>query len=150
MNLTVVIVNFYKARRAVESIRSLRRQSVKSNLRFVVVDNSASSREAELLRAEMAKGGDLIVSKTNIGYTRAVNLAARTGGSFDYIVLVSPDIIVDDTDAFRKMISLMEIDRSIGVLATVQRNDDGTLVEVARRYPTPVIQVMRRTSFWPK
>ncbi len=146
MKVALVIVNFHKAARVVEGIRALRRQNTIYDLHLVVVDNSTSQQEADMLRTEMRKTDELVIPSENLGYARGVNLGAKAAGAFDYILLVSPDIIVDDTHAIRKMVSLMESWRSIGVLASVQHNDDGSIVEVARRFPSPVRQLFRRLS----
>ncbi len=146
MKIALVIVNFHKAARVVEGIRALRRQNTIYDSHLVVVDNSTSQQEANILRTEMRQTDELVIAAENLGYARGVNLGAKTAGAFDYILLVSPDIIVDDTHAIRKMVSLMESRRSIGVLASVQHNDDGSIVEVARRFPSPVRQVCRRLS----
>jgi GT2 family glycosyltransferase len=144
MNVAFLIVNFNKAMRAVESIRSLRRQDTTYNARIVVVDNSVSKQQADLLRTEL--GSDLVVTSRNLGYVQAVNLGAKLAGQFDYLVLVSPDIIVEDINAIQKMLRLMDADSSIGVLATVQHNDDGSIAEVARRFPSPICMLRRRLS----
>ncbi len=146
VKIALVIVNFHKAARVVEGIRALGRQNTVDDLHLVVVDNSTSQQEADILRTEMRKSGELVIASENLGYARGVNLGAKAAGAFDYILLVSPDIIVEDTHAIRKMVSLMESRRSIGVLASVQHNDDGSIVEVARRFPSPVRQVCRRMS----
>jgi N-acetylglucosaminyl-diphospho-decaprenol L-rhamnosyltransferase len=144
LNVALVIVNFHKAARVVEGIRSIRRQDATADLRIVVVDNSVSQHESDILRAEIGQGGDLVSAPENLGYAGGVNLGARVAGAFDYILLASPDILVMDTHAIQKMVSLMEANPAIGVLATVQHNDDGSIVEVARRFPSPIHLLRRR------
>jgi GT2 family glycosyltransferase len=147
MEVAFILVNFHKAARAVESIRSLSRQEAACSSRFVVLDNSVSKQQADILRAEVEQvNGNLVVAAKNLGYVKGINLGAQIAGAFDYLVLVSPDIIVEETNVVKKMVSLMETDASIGVLGTIQYNDDGSTAEIARRFPSPIRMVRRRLS----
>src|ERR1700761_2792053 len=100
-------------------------------MKIVIVDNSASRRESEILQQNMRPGESLIISAENLGYSRAVNLAVRNAGHHDYVLLASPDILVEDRGAIQDMVSLLQTESRIAVLATLQRNDDGSAVEVA-------------------
>lgn len=142
--IAVIVVNFWKARRIVESIRSLREQTIGHRLNIVVIENTVDPGEIDLLRAELRGDEKLIIPTCNLGYSRGVNLAAQNAAPFDDVLLLNPDIIVDDSRSLELLESQMLDDPSIGVLAALQRNDDGSVVEVARNFPTLSGQIMRR------
>jgi len=142
--VTVVIVNYGKATRAASCLRSLRRQSMIDRMNIVVVDNSLSQSEGSVLFNAVSAGEHLIIANENLGYSRGVNFGISKVAKAEYILLVSPDIIVEDTVAIEKMVSLMDSNSSFGALASMQHNDDGTPVEIARRFPKFSHHILRR------
>jgi len=143
--IATIIVNFHKAERLIRGLELLRLQSLAPQMKIVVVDNSVSRREAEALQQHTRPDESLIISAENLGYSRAVNLAVRNAGSHDYILLASPDILVEDRRAIQEMVSLLQNEPRIAVLATLQHNDDGSPVEVARQFPSFWRQILRRS-----
>jgi N-acetylglucosaminyl-diphospho-decaprenol L-rhamnosyltransferase len=130
--IRVIIVNYFKAARLLEGVQSLGLQTAANFLEIVVIDNSCDEKEWETLQA--LRGFALLErSQTNVGYVSAVNHA-----------LMSPDIIVQDTHAIRKLAESLETDESIGTIAPIQYDDHGNLVEVARRFPSPWRLISRR------
>ena len=144
--IATIIVNYHKAERLVAGLELLRLQTVAPRMEIVIVDNSVSRREAEILQRHARPNERLIISAENLGYSRAVNLAARNVGRYDYILLASPDILVEDRRAIEEMVSVLQTEPRIAVLATLQRNDDGSPVEVARQFPSFWRQILRRSS----
>jgi GT2 family glycosyltransferase len=144
--IAIIIVNFHKAERLVRGLELLRLQSLSPQMKIVVVDNSVSRQEADMLRRHTRPNESLIISAENLGYSRAVNLAVRNAGRHDYILLASPDILVEDPGAIREMVSLLQAEPRIAVLATLQHNDDGSPVEVARQFPKFWRQILRRSN----
>lgn len=143
--ISVVLVNYRKATRVIENIAALRRQSVAALLDIVVVDNSCDPAEASLLHEALGSGdAQLIIAPRNLGYTRGVNLGARAAPPGGHVLLLNPDIVVDDADALASLTSVLESDPAIGIVGTLQRNDDDSLVEVARRFPNLPRLVLRR------
>lgn len=143
--VTVVIVNYFKAGRLLECVETLRGQSGKQKVAVAVVDNSIDAREHDLLAEQAGRGlFTLIEPGANIGYTKGCNLGVKALPQADFVVLCNPDIIWEQTDALEKMISIVQADPSIGILAPLQINDDGALVETARTFPTLLQQMKRR------
>jgi len=130
----------------VTGLEFLRLQTMAPHMKIVVVDNSVSRQEAEILQRHTRPNESLIISAENLGYSRAVNLAARNAGRHDYILLASPDILVEDRRAIEEMAFLLQSEPRIAVLATLQRNDDGSPVEVARQFPNFWRQILRRSN----
>ena len=142
--MPAVIVNYHKAARAAICLASLRDQTMAAELNIAVVDNSETSWEADTLRGAVQAGEELVIAAENLGYARGVNLGVRAAGGGGNVLLLSPDIILEDTTTIATMARLMREDPSIGVLTTLQRNDDGSRTEIARRFPRPIAQLLRR------
>lgn len=139
----IVIVNYFKAPRLLDGLRSLARQSAAAAAATVVVENSVDAGERRLL-AEAAGKVLLVEPASNLGYTKGCNLGVRSLPRTRYVVLCNPDIIWDQADTLEKLIAIADADPSIGVLAPLQFSDDGTPVETARSFPTLLEQVDRR------
>jgi N-acetylglucosaminyl-diphospho-decaprenol L-rhamnosyltransferase len=147
--VAVVIVNFFKAERLLESVRSLARQSGSQRMVVAVVENSADPAEHRRLAAGAAEQDFLLVDpQLNLGYTKGCNLGVEALAPTDFIVLCNPDIIWDEPGSLDRLIALAASDPSIGVLAPLQVSDDGALVETARVFPTLLHQLKRR--LWPR
>jgi GT2 family glycosyltransferase len=142
--LAIVIVNYFKADRILENVQALTRQTIAPLLRVVVVDNSADEAERVHLRAGLPESAQLIILPRNLGYSRGVNLAALNARPFEDILLLNPDIVLDEPFALETLLNEFHGQRRIGVMAALQSNDDGSPVEVARRFPNLVKQVLRR------
>jgi GT2 family glycosyltransferase len=146
LRVAAIIVNFRKAERLAIGLQFLRMQTMPSQMDIVVVDNSVSQTEAECLLGNIRQNEKLIISPKNIGYSQAVNLAVRNAGNPDYVLLMSPDILVEDAAAIQKMLSVLQAEPHIAILATIQHNDDGSPVEVARKFPSFWSQFLRRSN----
>jgi N-acetylglucosaminyl-diphospho-decaprenol L-rhamnosyltransferase len=143
--IAVILVNYKKAKRALESIASLKAQTIADRLDVVVVDNSEDKNEAGLLAAAITdRYTKLIVAPSNLGYTRGVNLGARAIFNRQHVLLLNPDIVLDDPEAIAILTAELESASDYGVVGTMQRNDDGSVVEVARRFPSFARLVLRR------
>lgn len=142
----VVIVNYHKAPRLIRVLESLRRQSVASSLTFVIVDNSTDEAEAQLLREAVRPCETLIVNDSNEGYSKACNAGVRAAGASDYVLLLNPDVVLDDPQAVEVLTGCVAADSTIGALGCLQCNDDGSYVENARTYPSLTKQVVRRLT----
>jgi N-acetylglucosaminyl-diphospho-decaprenol L-rhamnosyltransferase len=144
--IAIVVLNYFKAARVVEGLASLRRQSGSSTLEFIVVDNSVDEEQHRILRSGLEEGEKLICNPKNVGYSRGINVGMNAAGDFDYVLLVNPDIIVDDPATVERLVDQMGQRPDIAVLSPMQSNDDGALVEVARRFPTFFQQFARRSA----
>ena len=144
--ICAIIVNYYKADRVNLCLMSLRNQTFADILAISVVDNSVYLTEAQTLRQAIRPGERLIITKNNLGYPRGVNLAVRNAGYDGDVLLISPDIILENPATIEIMAGLMQANPSIGILAVQQYNDDGSRVEIARRFPRPLRQLLRRIA----
>jgi GT2 family glycosyltransferase len=108
-----------------------------------ILDNSCDEDNFNtLVRGISRDRVSLVRSKSNIGYSRGINLSVDW--SADYVVLLNPDVIVSDQETWSEVISILDADESVGVVGVAQVNDDGSVAEVARRFPSLRKQVLRR------
>ena len=144
MTINCIIINYRKAPRCIQCIDSLLAQSSGHLIRLFVLDNSCSDQEYGLLKTRA--GVRCVVEKAddNIGYTRGVNRVFSGCSDPQFTVLISPDVILHDPSTLDHMARLFVERPNLGILASVQTNDDGSIAEVARRYPSPLDLVRRR------
>lgn len=143
--ITVILVNYHKASRLVNSVRSILSQDGSFRLKIVIIDNSCNENERIILK-ELAMIDDvhIIFSESNIGYTKGVNIGLSYAPESSYFILCSPDIILERVDVIKRCIAIMAVNSIIGVLAPVQLNDDGSTPEVGRVFPNFLNQLKRR------
>ena len=143
--ICAVIVDYRKAARVVQNVRSLRRQQTAERLDIVVIDNSVDPANARILRAlDDEPGVRLVVNDTNTGYTAACNQGAAMGrGAF--VLLVNPDILWTDPGALERLAAFMRGRPDVAVAGPRQVNEDGTVPRTARRFPNVLAQCARRS-----
>jgi GT2 family glycosyltransferase len=143
--VAAVFVNYFKAERLVLAIESLRRQETSDRVHVVVVDNSCADDEYERLRSRYEDLEFVLIrAEQNLGYTRACNLIEQYAGAAEYILLQNPDVLWQEVDGLSRLVARMQQDPKIGVLAPLQFNDDGSVAEIARRFPSIISLVRRR------
>lgn len=145
LDLLIVIVDYFKADRVVESVKLLQEQVCNRNYRIVILDNSVdadnSKKLQSLVRYDNVK---LIVNEKNLGYTKGCNFGASVATS-KYIALLNPDILIDNKNSLEMLIDEMEKNNSIGVLGTRQINDNGMTPDSVRGFPNLATLICRRT-----
>ena len=149
--ISVIIVDFFKAERVVHNVERILTQQGDFDIEVIVVDNSMNSDNANILATyQDADNVTLIVNQQNIGYTKGCNQGANLCNG-DYLLFVNPDIEWKSATTLLDIIAIYTRDRTIGIVGTRQVNDDGSIPDTVRRFPTLAAQVIRRTSLrhWP-
>lgn len=98
-----------------------------------VADNASSDGSPEMVR-ELFPWVKLIVNPSNLGFTKASNVALRCCRG-RYVLLLNPDTRVVD-DALTRMLDHLEAHPDVGVLGPQLRYGDGSLQSSRRRFPT--------------
>lgn len=142
----VVLVDYFKAHRVVDSIKSLLSQSHPQSCIYVtIIDNSCSNDNFETLLPLANEQVKVIQTQENIGYISAVNMAVNTEDRYtDFILLLNPDIIITDPNTISGIIKNFE-DPKCYVAGPAQINDDGSVPTIARGYPTISALIAKRT-----
>jgi GT2 family glycosyltransferase len=108
----------------------------------IVVDNASGDDSVEQLSTEIeAKDWvRLVCSDSNLGFAGGNNLGIREAGDAKYVLLLNSDTIVHP-GCFKACVEAMEADAGIGALSCNVLNEDGSVQNVARRFPTPARQI---------
>jgi len=143
--VSIVILDFFKAAKVVENVKSILAQKVDFEIEIIVVDNSVNEENTSILeQLEKEKNVRLIISEENSGYTRGNNMGAKYATG-DFIAIVNPDIIWKEVDTLQKLVDYLQKNEDIGVLAPAQINPDGSVAMTVRAFPSFIIQMARRT-----
>lgn len=142
----VSIVDYFKAPRVVLAIAAIPEQVSGVHLHISVLDNSCSSANFQVLMDRVnRKDVTLIQAQRNTGYVTGINLSVDW--SADYIVLLNPDVILAEADVLGETARFLDRNVDVGIVGIRQVDDDGSLTEVARKFPTFFSQIKRRVRF---
>lgn len=94
MDLSILMASYRTCALTRACLASLREHPASGEVEVIVVDNASGDGSAEMIRSEFPEVV-LVVSEHNLGFARAVNLAAeRAVGRF--LLLLNPDTVVHD------------------------------------------------------
>ncbi|MCD5382732.1 glycosyltransferase family 2 protein [Candidatus Gracilibacteria bacterium] len=143
--ISVIILNYLKAKRVIENINFLKNQKGDFDLEIILVDNSCDKNEKEIL-SKLKKNNNLkiIFNEKNYGYTKGNNIGVKYA-SGDFILILNPDILIKDENAIFEMLKFLQNDEKIGIIGPKQINDNGEIPIIIRRFPNLFTQIARRT-----
>ncbi len=151
VELGIVIVNFRTPDLTIDCLRSLAPEAdAIPGLRAIVVDNAsgdASDARIEQAITEQGWGGwaSLVRSPRNGGFAFGNNVAIRMLRGARRILLLNSDTIVHP-GALRASMDALDADPRVGVLSCRLLNADGSVQNVARRFPTPLRLIVCATA----
>lgn len=129
-----IIVNFFKASQVRRSVELLRKQEIVGGLEIVVIDNSCNDDQWAIINS-IADLEQCIRMERNEGYSKAVNRGLNFAGGRQ-VVLVSPDIEVEDRRAIATLADVLRDNAELGAIAPMQYEPSGSSAEIARSFPT--------------
>ena len=141
--LGVVIVNFRTAEMTIGCLRSLAGEvSGATGVRVVVVDNGSEDGSADKIASVIEEEGwtDWVSVKAlerNGGFAFGNNRGMEALKDSRYVLLLNSDTVVQP-GCLRHCFNVMESEPSVGVMSCMLLNSDGTVQNVARRFPTPL------------
>lgn len=134
-DLSIVIVSYNTKELLSQCLESIKNSKTKLTCETFVVDNASDDGSAELVEKEF-KWVFLIKNKTNLGFSKANNLALKKIKS-EYVLILNPDTILD-IDTISKMHSFMEKNTDISIATCKVIKPDGKLDRDSKRsFPTP-------------
>lgn len=144
MKIHASIVDYRKAEKVIPTLAALLAQETDDSLQVTVLDNSNSRKNFDILLGACCTAPNLTLvrSKQNTGYTKATNNSVDS--SADFIVLLNPDVILDDPQTLKKAMAILREHPRIGIVGIRQINPDGSAEAVARRFPDLRAQLGRR------
>ena len=110
-SVTIIVLNWNAAHFLPDCLTALLDLNY-PNFQVVLVDNNSSDNSVEMVRRSFPSV-ELVCSPTNRGFAAGNNLALRQSNS-DFVVLVNPDVVVDE-DWLRQLIMPMQTDKTIGI-----------------------------------
>ena len=141
MVLSIVIVNYNTEKLLKNCLESLHAGANGTPLDIWVVDNDSQDQSVAMVRSLFPQV-NVIESPSNVGFSKANNMAISQGRS-DYILLLNPDTLILE-DAIERMVQFMDQNPKVGVAGCKVLNRDGTLYLPCRRsIPTPTIAFYR-------
>jgi N-acetylglucosaminyl-diphospho-decaprenol L-rhamnosyltransferase len=134
--LNVAIVAYRCEGMLRECLQSLRSHPPSREMTVRVVDNASRDGTAEMVAREFPEV-HLTVSRTNLGFGSASNLAIRRTTA-PYLLFLNPDTRVTE-GALDRLLDLMEEHREIGISGCRLQLDDGGFDHASKRaFPTPL------------
>jgi hypothetical protein len=132
-DVSVVIVSFNTRNVLRECLEAVARESAGLRVQTIVVDNGSKDGSIEMLHAHFPEV-ELILSRQNLGFGRANNLAfERARGR--YIVLLNSDAFLTP-NSLRLSVEHMDADPRAGLGGGRLVSRDGSWQPSARRFPT--------------
>ncbi len=105
-----------------------------------VVDNTSLPEYRQQLQT--FKHVILIQNTRNIGFGRANNQAIKQAKG-KFILILNPDVVLQ-TNTIQELITHLIRNPSVVIAAPQLLNDDGSIQQSCRRFPTPLISLARR------
>ena len=117
-----------------DCLRALQSDAEVGRARVVVVDNGSSDGSPEMVATEHP-WADLLALDANIGFGRAVNLAARLNPEFRFIAVANADIAVEPA-SLERLLSAADAFSAAGALAPRLVRPDGATQHSVYRFPS--------------
>src|SRR5262245_28788043 len=142
--LVIAVVNYRTPEVTLDCLRSLAPElAAIAGVRVVVVDNASGDGSLERIGAAIRENGwsewaELLPSDRNLGFAGGTNLAIARAEPAEYVLLLNSDTIVH-AGCLRRCFEVMESDSRIGGMSCRVLNRDGSIQNVARRLPTPLL-----------
>lgn len=157
VELVIVIVNFRTPLLVRQCLESLVPERTSCSFRVIVVDNDSGDGSADQIQADLGKCSwdswvQLIRSDRNLGFSGGNNLGLQSIGDCRAVLLLNSDTIVSK-GCLRRCLDVLQNDQTIGALSCCLLNSDGSIQNVARKFPRPDYVVLTVLGFpyrWPR
>lgn len=133
LDLSICIVNWNTENVLKECLRSIYQQTKGIDYEVIVVDNASKDGSIKMIK-EYFPQVRIILNNENKGFATANNQATRLAIG-KYIIFLNPDTIISN-NPFLKMIQFMEINPNIGALGCKLINEDGSIQNSIRNFPS--------------
>lgn len=136
MKLSIIIVNWNTEKLLKKCLESIFLYADKIDYQLIVIDNNSKDKSRELLSKLKILNDNLeiVLSKTNLGFARAVNVGLKKSKG-QYILLLNPDTQIKET-TIEASIKFMDEHPHGGIMGGKILNLDGSIQPSVRRFPT--------------
>lgn len=128
----VVIVTYNSVHCIAGLLESLPAAAPGLTLRAVVVDNGSSDDTVRVVRN--SPGVTLVETGMNLGYAAGINVGRRGVGSYSALLVVNPDVVLEEGSITRMHTALS--DPAVGIVVPALVDADGRRFRSLRREPT--------------
>lgn len=129
--LAVIIVNYRVPRFVEQALRSLRAAAVGLSVEVYVVDNDSRDGSLDYLTPRFPEV-HFIANTHNEGFAKANNLAIRSSGSSDYVLLLNPDTVIGNS-TLHHLLDHMEAHPEAGACGVYMQNARGDYLPESKR-----------------
>ena len=121
------------------------RQTIADSIEIFVVDNHSCDDSIGVIRNRLAQfpSVHILESPRNAGYARGNMLALRHARGM-YLLIINPDNTLEPA-GLERMVTAMEQDFTIGILAPRLLHEDGTVRDSYRTFPSVTDLLIKRT-----
>ena len=133
MDLSIIIVS-WNTREALKNNLTQLLKSQGLSFEVFVVDNNSSDGTVEVLKAEFPQL-NIIANSANHGFAKANNQALALAGG-DFILLLNPDMLVDDQTTLAKALAWLKSNPQAWVAGFKLLDSTGQILPQVRRFPT--------------
>lgn len=152
MDLAVIIVNYRTPQCTIQCLESLAQERTDGlNLHVVLVDNASGDDSLACLSLAITHHQwtawvTLVPQPLNLGFSGGNNAGIRHaighGSQPGYVLLLNSDTLVHP-GCLRASIARMRKEPQIGALSCMVRNQDGSVQNVCRKFPSPLLETFR-------
>ncbi len=150
MDLSIIIVS-WNTREVLKNNLTALLKSQGLSFEVFVVDNNSSDGTVEVLKAEFPQL-NIIANSANHGFAKANNQALALAGG-DFILLLNPDMLVDDQTTLAKALAWLKSNPQAWVAGFKLLDSTGQILPQVRRFPTLADQlaiILKLPHFFPK
>jgi len=140
VDLSIIIVNWNTRNLLFQCLESVYESAGRLNLEVIVVDNASTDGSVEMVQ-EQFPHVRLVENRKNAGFAAANNQAMRISKG-DYICLLNSDTVVLG-NALEKAVAFMQSHPDVGALSPRLLNEDGSLQDFPKSYPTLANELSR-------
>lgn len=151
MKLSIIIVNYFSGNLVRESLKKLFGQNFDFDWEVIVVDNSPEEGIGAKLRQEFPEI-QYVPVRYNSGFAAGNNIGLKLSRG-DFLLILNPDIFAVES-SLESMISYLDSNRGVGLVAPQLLNPDGSIQYSCHHFPKWFMPILRRTFlgnfFWAK
>lgn len=144
IKLSIIIVNWNTNQFLKKVLSSIEKYSPKESYEIIVIDNGSNDGSSIMVSSEFPKV-KLIREKSNKGFAFAVNIGLNESEAEYYLLLNSDCELCEDI--FEKLISVMEINKKIGIVSPTLVYPDGSIQSIGEPLITSWITFKNQILF---
>ncbi len=141
VDISIIILNYKTRGLLKQQLRALDREPIPRS-ETIVVDNASGDESVTMIR-EQFPAVTLVESERNVGFGSGINIGIRRSVG-RYLLIMNPDVAVVP-DAVAVLRQFLESHPTVGMVGPKLINPDGSVQTSARRFPSPMTIIYRRT-----